>query len=51
LAPGVLDELRRLTPRNEKGQLKHKLFQRLTDYRASKAPRTPSIGNNSDEGR
>jgi P63C domain len=31
LAPGVLDELRRLTPRNEKGQLKHKLFQRLTE--------------------
>lgn len=31
LAPGVRDELRRLTPRNEKGRLKHKLFQRLTD--------------------
>jgi hypothetical protein len=31
LAPGVLDELRRVTPRNEKGQLKHRFFQRLTD--------------------
>jgi hypothetical protein len=31
LAPGVLDELRALTPRNEKGQLKYKLFQRLTE--------------------
>jgi hypothetical protein len=31
LAPGVLQELRKLTPRNEKGQLKHKLFQRLTE--------------------
>lgn len=31
LAPGVLDELRRVTPRNEKGQLKHRLFQRLTE--------------------
>ncbi|MCI0659991.1 MAG: P63C domain-containing protein [Acidobacteria bacterium] len=31
LAPGVLDELRRLTPRNEKGRLKHKLFRRLTE--------------------
>jgi hypothetical protein len=31
LAPGVLEELRRLTPRNEKGKLKHRLFQRLTD--------------------
>ena len=31
LAPGVLDELRALTPRNEKGQLKNKLFQRLTE--------------------
>jgi hypothetical protein len=31
LAPGVLDELRRLTPRDEKGRLKHRLFQRLTD--------------------
>jgi hypothetical protein len=30
LAPGVLDELRRLTPRDEKGHLKHRLFQRLT---------------------
>jgi hypothetical protein len=31
LAPGVLDELRRLTPRNDKGRLKHKLFRRLTE--------------------
>lgn len=31
LAPGVLEELRALTPRNEKGQLKNKLFQRLTE--------------------
>lgn len=31
LAPGVLEELRKLTPRNEKGQLKHRLFQRLTE--------------------
>jgi hypothetical protein len=30
IAPGVLEELRRVTPRNEKGRLKHKLFQRLT---------------------
>jgi hypothetical protein len=31
LAPGVRSELHRLTPRNEKGHLKHKLFQRLTE--------------------
>ena len=31
LAPGVLKELQRLTPRNEKGRLKHRYFQRLTD--------------------
>ncbi len=31
LAPGVLIELRRVTPRDGKGRLKHKLFQRLTD--------------------
>ena len=31
LAPGVLQELRRLTPRDEKGRLKNKLFQRLTE--------------------
>jgi len=31
LAPGVREELHRLTPRNEKGRLKNKLFQRLTD--------------------
>jgi P63C domain-containing protein len=30
LAPGVRDELNRLTPRNPSGRLKHKLFQRLT---------------------
>jgi hypothetical protein len=30
LAPGVKDELNRLTPRNEKGRLKHRLFQHLT---------------------
>jgi hypothetical protein len=31
LAPGVLDELRRLTPRRESGDFKNKLFQRLTE--------------------
>jgi hypothetical protein len=31
LAPGVLDELRRVTPRDEKGRLKTRLFQRLTE--------------------
>ena len=31
LAPGVLDELRRKTPRNESGRLKNKLFQWLTE--------------------
>lgn len=31
LAPGVWAELNRLTPRNDKGRLKNKLFQRLTD--------------------
>ncbi len=31
LAPGVRQELHRVTPRDEKGRLKHKLFQRLTD--------------------
>lgn len=31
LAPGIWQELNRLTPRNNKGRLKHKLFQRLTD--------------------
>jgi hypothetical protein len=30
LAPGVLDELKRLTPRDDKGRLKSKYFQRLT---------------------
>jgi hypothetical protein len=31
LAPGVRQELNRLVPRDEKGRLKNKLFQRLTD--------------------
>lgn len=31
LAPGVRHELHRLTPRDEKGRLKQKLFQRLTE--------------------
>ena len=31
LAPGVLEELKRVTPRDEKGRLKHKYFQRLTE--------------------
>lgn len=31
LAPGVREELHKLTPRDEKGRLKHKLFQRLTE--------------------
>jgi len=31
LAPGVRTELHRLTPRDEKGRLKQKLFQRLTE--------------------
>jgi hypothetical protein len=31
LAPGVLVELRKVTPRDERGRLKSKLFQRLTD--------------------
>jgi hypothetical protein len=30
LAPGVLDELKQVTPRNENGRRKHKYFQRLT---------------------
>lgn len=30
LAPGVLDELKRVTPRSESGHRKHKYFQRLT---------------------
>ena len=30
LAPGVLDELKKVTPRTEAGNLRHKLFQRLT---------------------
>lgn len=31
IAPGVLEELKRLTPRDDKGRLRHKLFQRLTE--------------------
>ena len=30
IAPGVLSELKRVTPRDDSGRLKHKLFQRLT---------------------
>jgi hypothetical protein len=30
LAPGVLDELKRITPKDEKGRRRHKYFQRLT---------------------
>ncbi len=30
LAPGVLDELKRITPKDDKGRRKHKYFQRLT---------------------
>lgn len=31
LAPGVLDELKKVVPKNEKGKAKAKLFQKLTD--------------------
>jgi P63C domain len=31
LAPGVLDELKRVTPRDDKGRLKHHLHRRLTE--------------------
>jgi len=31
LAPGVLEELKRITPRDEKGRLKHRYHQRLTE--------------------
>jgi hypothetical protein len=31
LRPGVLDELKRVTPRDDKGRLKHTYFQRLTE--------------------
>ncbi len=31
LAPGVLDELRKMTPRSPSGRLKNKLFQHLTE--------------------
>jgi len=30
LAPGVLDELKKVTPRDEEGRTKHRYFQRLT---------------------
>ena len=30
LAPGVLDELKKVTPRSDTGNLRHKFFQRLT---------------------
>ncbi len=31
LAPGVLEELKRVTPKNSKGRLKHKLHQKLSE--------------------
>jgi hypothetical protein len=31
LAPGVLEELKRITPRDEKGRTKQRFFQRLTE--------------------
>jgi hypothetical protein len=31
LAPGVLDELKRITPKDPKGRRKHRYFQRLTE--------------------
>lgn len=31
LAPGVLEELKRITPRDTKGRTKHRYFQRLTE--------------------
>lgn len=31
LAPGVLDELKKLTPKDDKGRRKHKFFMRLTE--------------------
>ncbi|MBC7945859.1 MAG: P63C domain-containing protein [Burkholderiales bacterium] len=31
LAPGVLEELKKATPKDEKGRYKHRLFQRLTE--------------------
>lgn len=31
LAPGLLDELKQITPRDDKGRTKHRYFQRLTD--------------------
>jgi len=31
IAPGVLDELKRITPKDQKGRRKHRYFQRLTE--------------------
>ena len=31
LAPGVLEELKKVSEKNDKGKIKHKLFQKLTD--------------------
>ena len=31
LAPGILEELKRITPRDEKGRTRHRYFQRLTE--------------------
>jgi len=31
LAPGILEELKRITPRDAKGRAKHRFFQRLTE--------------------
>jgi hypothetical protein len=39
LAPGVLDELRRVTPRNENGRPNHKYFQSLTSNKGYPALR------------
>jgi len=35
LGTGILKELRAQTPRNDRGHLKHKLFQRLTEMWAT----------------
>ena len=45
LAPGVLDELKKVTPGTEKGNLRHKYFQRLTGnvgYPSSESTWDPS---------
>jgi P63C domain len=39
LAPGVLEELKRVTPRLLSGRHKHKLFQRLTQNKGYPKPR------------